>query len=55
MFFYEAEFERLRKMLDDEASKTFLPEAQTAKPALNDLLVRIRLKTVGISKEARTR
>ncbi|HEV3037433.1 MAG TPA: nucleotidyltransferase domain-containing protein [Candidatus Angelobacter sp.] len=55
MFFYEAEFERLRKMLDDEASKTFLPEAQTAKPALNDLLVRIRLKTLGISKEARIR
>jgi predicted nucleotidyltransferase len=45
--FYASEYERLRQKLEDEASRTSLPESQTAKAALNDLLLRVRLKTVG--------
>lgn len=51
---YEAEYERLRQRLDEEANLTSLPEEQTARPALNDLLVRIRLQTLGFSREVRT-
>ena len=43
--FYSAEFDRLRTTLENETNKTSLPESQTARPALNDLLVRVRLKT----------
>lgn len=46
--FYASEFDRLCKILEDEASKTSLPESQNARAALNDLLVRVRLKTVGV-------
>lgn len=45
--YYASEFERLGQRLQDEANKTTLPESQTAKDGLNDLLVRIRLKTLG--------
>jgi len=41
---FEAEFLKLRERLVDAAAKTSLPEAATARPALNDLLVGIRLK-----------
>jgi predicted nucleotidyltransferase len=48
--FYAGEYDQLRERLEEEASKTFLPEAQTVKAALNDLLVRVRLRTVKIDK-----
>jgi hypothetical protein len=41
--FYESEFVRLRVLLEQAAEETSLPEAATAKPALHDLLVRLRL------------
>ncbi len=43
---YEREYGRLRSQLEEAASCTLLPEVQSAKPALNDLLLRIRLKTL---------
>jgi predicted nucleotidyltransferase len=46
--FYALEYDRLRKRLEEEAGRTSLPEAQTAKAGLNELLVRVRLKTVGV-------
>jgi hypothetical protein len=49
--FYANEYDRLRKMLEDEANQTKLPESQTAKAALNDLLLRLRLRTVGVERE----
>jgi predicted nucleotidyltransferase len=52
--FYSIEYERFRKRLEDEANQTRLPESQTAKAALNDLLLRVRLRTVGVEKEAGT-
>jgi len=42
---FETEFLKLRERLDDAAARTSLPEAATARPALNDLLVRVRLKS----------
>jgi len=51
---YADEYDRLRKKLEDEANQTRLPESQTAKAALNDLLLRIRLRTVGVDREAGT-
>jgi len=50
--FYACEYDRLRKKLEDEAGRTSLPESQTARAALNDLLLRVRLKTVGVEREA---
>jgi predicted nucleotidyltransferase len=44
--FYAGEYDRLRGRLEQEASQTSLPESQTARTALNDLLIRIRLRTV---------
>ncbi len=41
--FYEAEYERLRSVLQTAFEETRLPEAPTAAAALNDLLVRVRL------------
>lgn len=49
--FYENEYDRLRQLLEDEAKQTKLPESQTAKAALNDLLLRVRLRTVGVERE----
>lgn len=40
---YRQEFERLLCLLEEAGQKTGLPEAPSAKPALNDLLVRVRL------------
>jgi predicted nucleotidyltransferase len=42
---FEQEFLALRERLVDAAAHTSLPEATTARPALNDLLVRLRLGT----------
>ena len=41
--FYEKEFAALRERLVTEAATTKLPEANSAAPTLNDMLVRIRL------------
>lgn len=49
--FYENEYDLLRKRLENETSQTRLPESQTAKAALNDLLLRVRLRTVGVERE----
>jgi uncharacterized protein len=38
--FYENEYDLLRKRLENETIQTRLPESQTAKAALNDLLLR---------------
>ena len=43
--FYEAEFMRLRALLEQAAQVTHLPTEATGKPALHDLLVRVRLAT----------
>lgn len=52
--FYANEYDRLRKWLEDEANQTRLPESQTTKAALNDLLLQVRLKTVGVDREPGT-
>ncbi len=43
--FYAAEYERMRSVLQTAFDESRLPEAPTAAAALNDLLVRVRLKT----------
>jgi predicted nucleotidyltransferase len=43
--FHETEYERLRAMLQTAFEQSPLPEAPTAAPALNELLVRIRLNS----------
>ncbi len=45
---FEQEFLRLRERLVAEAAETSLPEHYSARPALNDLLVRIRLNATEI-------
>lgn len=42
--FHESEYERLVELLERASAESRLPEASTAKPALNDLLVRMRLE-----------
>jgi len=42
--FHREEYERLRVALQDSMNASQLPEAPTAKRALNDLLVRVRLE-----------
>ena len=41
--FYFREYERLRKELELASQNSHLPETSSAQPALNDLLVRVRL------------
>jgi predicted nucleotidyltransferase len=48
--FYASEYDQIRKRLEEEASTTSLPESQTARAALNELLVRVRLRTVGVER-----
>ncbi|MGH9841245.1 MAG: nucleotidyltransferase domain-containing protein [Blastocatellia bacterium] len=43
--FYQREFERLRSELEKAYQSSALPESGTGKPALNDLLVRLRLES----------
>jgi uncharacterized protein len=43
---YEGEFHSLRTRLIEEASMTALPKSHTAQPALNDILVRVRLASL---------
>lgn len=47
--FHEMEYIRLRKILEDARIESDLPNQPTAAPALNDLLVRIRLKYADMS------
>jgi uncharacterized protein len=42
--FHEAEFRRLVALLETERDRSHLPDAPNALPALNDLLLRVRLK-----------
>lgn len=46
MAFYEAEYQRLRQLLEEAGEETSLPDnlPNNVKPALNDLLVRLRLR-----------
>ena len=45
--FHQREYERLRAELEAAYQASDLPEVPTARPALNDLLVRLRMRTVG--------
>ena len=47
--FYESEFKRLITQLESDRDNSSLPEATSAKAALNDLLVRIRIKTMQVA------
>jgi predicted nucleotidyltransferase len=42
--FHEKEYHRLVELLEASAAASELPEAPTARPALHDLLVRLRLR-----------
>jgi predicted nucleotidyltransferase len=48
--FHQREFERLRGALEDANQTSSLPETPTGKTALNDLLIRLRLKTIALSE-----
>jgi hypothetical protein len=41
--FHRTLYDRLRARLEEASRQTHLPEASTAGPALNDLLVRVRM------------
>ena len=43
--FHQREYERLRAVLESAQRETTLPEGPSAHPALNDLLVRLRMRT----------
>ena len=45
--FHRREFDRLRGELESAHRASPLPEVPTTRPALNDLLVRIRMRAVG--------
>jgi predicted nucleotidyltransferase len=47
--FHEAEYIRLMATLEEAAAKSNLPNEPTARDLLNDLLVRVRLKTTSFS------
>ncbi len=47
--FHEAEYQRLVTLLEGTAELSTLPEAATARPALHDLLVRLRTEGLGAS------
>lgn len=51
---YRQEYERLVQALEEAGQKSELPVTTTARPALNDLLVRIRLDTKYALAETRT-
>ncbi|HET9803568.1 MAG TPA: nucleotidyltransferase domain-containing protein [Candidatus Acidoferrum sp.] len=44
MGFYDSEFTRLLRKLEEAGAKTALPEAPSARPQLHDILLRLRLK-----------
>lgn len=43
--FYEGEYLRLRKILEEETAISKLPTGHTVKPALEELLKRLRIQT----------
>jgi predicted nucleotidyltransferase len=45
--FHRREYDRLQRVLEEAHLVSGLPEAPTARPALNDLLVRLRMCTIG--------
>jgi predicted nucleotidyltransferase len=45
--FHRREYERMRAELDAAYQASALPEGPSARPALNDLLVRLRMRSVG--------
>ncbi|MHC5544566.1 nucleotidyltransferase domain-containing protein, partial [Singulisphaera rosea] len=45
--FHRGEFERLRAELEAAYQASTLPESPSGRPALNDLLIRLRLGPVG--------
>jgi predicted nucleotidyltransferase len=47
---HRPEFERLLARLAEEHARSSLPEAPSARPALHDLLVRLRMKGLGAGK-----
>lgn len=51
--FHQTEYERLTRELEAARDASSLPEAPTARPALNDLLVRIRMATLNGHFEGR--
>ena len=46
MDFHRCEYDRLQRVLEQAHSASSLPEAPTARPALNDLLLRLRMQTI---------
>ncbi|HPH97196.1 MAG TPA: nucleotidyltransferase domain-containing protein [Anaerolineaceae bacterium] len=42
--FFQGEYTRLVRALEEAGENTFLPDVGSARPALNDLLIRVRLK-----------
>jgi uncharacterized protein len=44
--FYESEYERLTRQLEEASQVSLLPELPTQRDALNDLLIRIRISSV---------
>jgi len=44
--FHESEFQRLEQQLKDVLERSSLPDSATAQPALNDLLLRLRLSSI---------
>jgi uncharacterized protein len=44
--FYSREYQRLMGELEAAQCETHLPQAPTAKPAVNDLLVRVRMGSI---------
>ena len=44
--FHRREYERLRRMLEEESAKSALPEEPGTRDALHDLPVRVRLRVV---------
>lgn len=45
--FHRREYERLRQELETAAKASALPDRPSARPALNDLLARLRIRTIG--------
>ncbi len=48
MPFYQAEYDRLKQALEAAYQASQLPEESSAKEALNDLLVRVRMKSLSL-------
>ncbi len=48
--FYEDEFNRLRSLLEETSATCSLPVEPSARPALNDLLIRLRLREIETAK-----